>query len=297
MNYHVPVMLSEVIDALKIKAGGKYIDATLGDGGHTIEILKLGGLVLGIDVNEGSLMRARSRVADVGLDKSFSYAKGNFKNIDEIAKANGFSSVDGILLDLGTSTSQMKDEKLGLGFESEYELDMRLDDSLSVKAFDLINGLYEDELTEIFREYGEERHAKAFAREIVKARELEKITTSKQLSQLAKKSFPGYENGRLHPATRIFQALRIAINDELENLKSALPRAGCLLLPGGRMTIISFHSLEDRIVKEFAQGTQPNINGFVVKEITTKPIQPSVDEVNRNQSSRSAKLRIFERIS
>ena len=295
MDYHQPVLVQEVMVALDVKSGGRYIDATLGDGGHTLELLKRGGVVLGIDVNEGSINRARGRIQGAGLAGNFTYCRGNFKNIAELARDRGFNQVNGIVFDLGTSMTQLKDDRLGLNFTSEHELDMRLDARDSVKAFDLINGLYENELAELFWEYGEEKMAKSFAREIVKARELERITTAKQLSDVAKKSFPGYEKGRLHPATRIFLALRIAVNNELENLKSALPRAGCLLLPGGRMAVISFHSLEDRIVKEFVQDTQPTKDGLLLTELTKKPIEPSNIELARNPSSRSAKMRVVVR--
>lgn len=304
MEFHKPVMVMETLEFLRVKRGGKYIDATLGDGGHTLEILKLGGNVLGIDVNRGSLNRAQKRIAGSGLSDLFVGKLGNFRDIGEITAEAGFSKIDGIIFDLGVSTSQIRDERMGLSFNSEYEPDMRLDDRLSVKAMDLVNGLYEKELADLFREYGEERMAKKFAREIVEARELERISSAKQLADIARKAFPGYEGGRLHPATRIFMALRIAVNDELGNLKSALPRAGELLLPGGRMVVISFHSLEDRIVKEFAQASQPINNGqggdicpdSIVREVTKKPLVPSAEEVQQNPNARSAKMRVLEKI-
>jgi 16S rRNA (cytosine1402-N4)-methyltransferase len=286
MDYHQPVLLAESLKFLQVQAGGKYIDATLGDGGHTVALLQLGAKVLGIDVNQGSLDRAKARIEAAGLGADFGWVKGNFKDIDQLAKTKGFEQVNGILFDLGVSTSQLKDDRLGLGFGSDYEPDMRLDDALGVKALDLVNGLYEQELADIFWEYGEERLAKKFAKEIVTARKLERISSSKQLADIARRAFPGYENGRLHPATRIFMALRIAVNNELESLKSALPRAGGLLLPGGRMVVISFHSLEDKLVKEFAH----------IPQLTKKPVVPTVEEVARNASARSAKLRVFARL-
>jgi len=305
MEYHIPVMLAESLKFLQVKACRKYIDATLGDGGHTIGILKLGGEVLGIDVNEGSLDRARKRIDAENLGGHFVWARGNFKDIDRIAKDKGFDQVNGVLFDLGVSTTQVKDERMGLSFNSEYEPDMRLDDKLGVKAFDLINGLYEKELADMFWEFGEERYAKKFAKEIVRARELERISSAKQLADIARKAFPGYENGRLHPATRLFMALRIAVNNELENLKSALPRAGGLLLPGGRLIVISFQSLEDKIVKEFAQVPQPKDDyrhggeirrdDVVMTEVVRKPLKPIPEEVAQNPGARSAKMRVFER--
>ncbi len=324
-KYHVPVMLAETLKFLQVRSGGKYIDTTLGDGGHALELLKLGGEVLGIDVNQGSIDRAVKRINLAGLGDKFSWTLGNFKNIDKLAQEKGFTQVDGILFDLGVSTTQLRDERLGLGFDSDYEPDMRLDDKLGVRAFDLINGLYENELADLFWEFGEERFAKKFAKEIVKARGMERISSARRLAEIARKAFPGYENGRLHPATRIFMALRIAVNDELENLKSALPRAGRLLacprkervkdnvlsLPGGRMVVISFHSLEDKIVKEFAQGAQPkdvkgvggDVEGdggyddaLVLAELTKKPLEPTPEEVLNNPSARSAKMRVVERV-
>jgi 16S rRNA (cytosine1402-N4)-methyltransferase len=295
MEYHKPVMLKESLEFLRVKPGGKYIDATLGDGGHALEILRLGGLVLGLDVNQGSLDRAVKRIEEEGFKEKFCWIKENFKNIDKAAGEKRFGEVEGIIFDLGISTSQLKDEQMGLSFDSGKDLDMRLDEDLGVKALDLVNGLYEEELAKMFRDFGEERFAKKFAKEIVKARELEKISSAKQLAEIARKAFPGYENGRLHPATRIFMALRILVNNELENLESALPRAGRLLLPGGRMLVISFHSLEDKLVKKFAQGAQPYCEGVEVVEITKKPLTPSSYEVDQNPSARSAKMRVFER--
>lgn len=294
MDYHVPVLVKESLEFLQVGPGRKYIDATLGDGGHALEILKSGGEVLGLDVNEGSIERAVERIKLAGFGDRFSWVLGNFKNIDKLAEDKGFIRVDGILFDLGVSTTQLRDERLGLGFDSGYEPDMRLDQKLGVKAFDLINGLYENELADLFWELGQERMAKRLAKEIVKARSMTRISSSKQLADIARKTLPGYEHGRLHPATRIFMALRIAVNDELENLRSALPRAGRLLstvssLPGGRMVVISFHSLEDKIVKEFAQGAQ-------LTEVTKKPVIPSPEEVAQNPSARSAKMRVLERV-
>ena len=193
------------------------------------------------------------------------------------------------MYDLGYSLSQLKDEKVGLSFQGDQPLDMRLDKDLGVTAADLVNALPEKELTVLFREFGEERMAKRFASAIVEARSLKKLESTKDLVDvIVDAAPPGYENQRLHPATRVFQALRVAVNSELENLKLSLPRAARLLLPGGRMVVISFHSLEDRIVKQFGSGVQP------VKVINKKPIRSSVAEVQANPRARSAKLRTFE---
>lgn len=292
MEYHQPVLLEESLKFLQIRPEGRYIDATLGDGGHSVAMLKLGGTVLGLDVNQKSLDRAAERITEAGLSHTFIRVKGNFKHLESLAKQAGFVRVDGVLFDLGVSSTQLADQQMGLSFSSDAELNMRLDDQLGVKALDLINGLYESELADLFRKYGQERLAKQFAKEIVRARELEKLSSARQLAELARKAFPGYEKGRLHPATRIFMALRIAVNDELENLKSALPQAGRLLLPGGRMVVISFHSLEDKMVKEFAQGAQP----CELREVVKGPVMPTPEEIAQNPRARSAKMRVLEKL-
>ncbi len=291
MAYHEPVLLKEILEGLKVEKGKKYIDATLGDGGHTIEFLKLGAEVLGIDYEEGSLERATERIKNEGLDKNFTGVLGNFENIKEIAEENGFSKVDGILHDLGYSSSQLLDEDIGLSFNEEQVLDMRLNREYGVTAKDLLNALGEKEIETLFREYGEEKFARRYAQAIVRNRGLKKLDTTKDLADLiVEVTPPGRDKSRLHPATRVFQALRIAVNNEFENLKGTLPQAAHLLLPGGRMAIISFHSLEDRIVKQFGQGAQPDL-----KVVTDSLITPSEEEVIKNPRARSAKLRILEK--
>ena len=293
MQYHIPVLVDEVIQNLSIQDGKVYIDATLGDGGHTIEILKRGGKVLAFDVNEGSIIRAVGRIRQLGLDKNFKVVRGNFVDIEKLAVSEGYSQVDGILLDLGISMSQLKEESLGLSFEVGQDLDMRIDrSSSSVKAFDLINGLYANELEKLFRDFGGERYASVFAKKIVEFRKLKKIQTAQDLAVLLKESFPGYEKGRIHPATRVFQALRIAVNNELSNLMYALPQAARILKPGGRLLVISFNSLEDKIVKDFGKSALPN-EGLAL--VNKKPIEPTENEIAANSSSRSSKLRVFEK--
>ncbi|EKD99528.1 MAG: S-adenosyl-methyltransferase MraW [uncultured bacterium] len=290
-NYHTPVLLKEVLEALQIKADGKYIDCTLGDGGHTLEILKLGGHVLGIDIDETAGKRALGRIQTEGLAKNFTLAHGNFANIEKIASENGFEQVNGILFDLGYSSYQLTREELGLSFLEDQPLDMRLDKTLGVTAADLVNALPAKDLAHLFFEYSDERMANRFAKAIVEARSLKKFNTTKDLSDLlASVAPPGYEHGRIHPATRVFQALRIAVNGEIDNLKNSLPRAARLLLPGGRMTVISFHSLEDKTVKQFGRGVRA-----CLKVVTEKPLVPSEEEVLANARSRSAKLRVFEK--
>lgn len=292
MKYHEPVLKDEVIAHLKVRDGKKYIDCTLGDGGHTIEVLRRGGIVLGVDVNNESLKRATERIKESSLDKNFIPVLGNFKNIETLANAHNFTQVDGIIYDLGYSSYQLDDSDLGLSFLKDKPLDMRLDTALGVTAADLVNALPEKQLAHVIFEYSQEKLAKRFAHAIVSARELKKIETTKQLAEIISSVSPsGYENGRIHPATRTFQALRIVINDEIENLIQSLPRASHLLLPGGILIVISFHSMEDKQVKLFGLSARSQ-----VKEVTKKPIVPTSEETTRNVRSRSAKMRVLERI-
>lgn len=289
MNYHKPVLLKETLESLNVKSGEKYIDATLGQAGHTIEILKKGGLVLGIDTDESSLKTAQERISKEGFADNFVYANANFKNIEQIAIEKGFNKVNGILFDLGYSSYELEEGNLGLSFLKNEPLDMRLDKTLSVTAADLVNTLPEEQLEKIIRNYSDERLAKRIAGCIAEFRKVKRIQTTKDLADLIKSGTPSnYENGRIHPATRTFQALRIAVNDELENLRLALPRAARLLLPRGVMVIISFHSLEDKIVKDFGRNAQPKLSS-----VYKKPLVPDENEIAENNRSRSAKLRAF----
>ncbi len=294
MEYHVPVLLNETIQQLNVRAGHKYIDCTLGDGGHTLELLKLGALVMGMDYNADSLSRSTERITAMGLSQNFTPVLGNFAHIEKLSSENGYNLVDGILYDLGYSTSQM-DSDTGLSFLTDQPLDMRLDESLGVTAADLVNSLNEKQLADMFFEYSDERQARKFAKTIVNARNLKRLTTTKELADLIKSvAAPGYEHGRIHPATRVFQALRIAVNLEIDNLEISLPQAAQILLPGGRMCVITFHSTEDRVVKEFGRTARLGENTRLV-EVVKKPIVPTEQEVGANFRSRSAKLRVFEK--
>jgi len=291
MKYHEPVLLKETIENLDVKEGGKYIDATLGDGGHSLEILKRGGYVLGLDVNEKSLKRAQLRIKKEGLDERFKGVLGNFKNIEKIGKENGFEKVNGIVYDLGYSSYELEELGLGLSFQTDETLDMRLSNSLGVTAADLLNSLNEKDIAKLIYEYSDEKMSRKIAREIVKTRSLKKIQTTKDLVEIINSvSYPGYERGRINPATRTFQALRIVVNDEIENLKKSLPQAARLLLPGSVIVLITFHSLEDKVAKEFSRRARPSI-----KEVYEKPLRPSEEEIERNPRSRSAKLRVFRK--
>jgi len=291
MFYHEPVLLKETIEALQVEKGRKYIDATLGDGGHTIEILKKGGQVLGIEAYQEALERAKERIKQEGLEENFIGVQGNFKNILEIAEKHGYNSVNGILYDLGLSSYELDEAELGLSFQKDEPLDMRLDKDLGVTAADLINSIPEKQLANIIYEYSGEKYAKKIAEAVIKARSVKKIQTSKQLADLIKSATPSnYEKGRIHPATRSFMALRIAVNDELENLKTSLPRAARLVLPGGVIVIITFQSLEDKIVKTYARRAQP-----LIETASKKPITPSAGEIEKNIRSRSAKMRVLKK--
>lgn len=299
-EYHVSVLLQEAIEALAIKQGETYIDATLGGGGHTSEILKRGGTVLGIDADDDAIAHAKER-----FHEKVTIAKGNFRNIQEIAGKKGFTQVSGILFDLGVSSYQFDKPEKGFSFQYEAPLDMRMDTALSVTAADLINALHKEELVELFITYGEEQHAKRIVSAIVEARRTKRIETTIELAEIIARVYPrkthplipssgGETKRRIHPATKVFQALRIAVNDELHTLKEALTASIDLLKPKGRIVIISFHSLEDRIVKnaflEFAEKNQGKI-------ITKKPIIPTYEEIETNKRSRSAKMRVFEKKS
>lgn len=292
-SYHQPVMLKETIAHLNVKKDGLYIDATLGDAGHTIEILKLGGKVLGLDYDNSALERASRRISDLGLSSKFTGVCANFKKIDEIAQQNGFASVNGIIFDLGYSSYQLDQSDKGLSFNADQPLDMRLSADLGVTAADLVNALPEDQLVHLIREYSDEKFAYKIAKAIVKHRNLKKIQTTKELADLIASETPsGYERGRIHPATRTFQALRLAVNDELTNLNETLPRAARLLLPCSRLIVISFQSKEDQIVKKFGQDAQPN---YALKPVYKKPLLPSEEEITTNVRARSAKMRVFEK--
>ena len=291
MKYHEPVLLKETIENLNVREGGKYIDATLGDGGHSLEILKRGGYVLGLDVNEKSLKRAQLRIKKEGLDERFKGVLGNFKNIEKIGKENGFEKINGIVYDLGYSSYELEELGSGLSFQTDETLDMRLSNSLGVTAADLLNSLNEKDIAKLIYEYSDEKMSRKIAREIVKTRSLKKIQTTKDLVEIINSvSYPGYERGRINPATRTFQALRIVVNDEIENLKKSLPQAARLLLPGSVIVLITFHSLEDKVAKEFSRRARPSI-----KEVYEKPLRPSEEEIERNPRSRSAKLRVFRK--
>lgn len=283
---HTPVLLNEVITFLNPQHGQLFIDCTLGGGGHFRAIRERilpDGKILGIDVYEKSIKAIEAeKLSNVIL------VKGNFKNLKKIAEENGFEKVDGILMDLGFSSIELEESGLGLSFQKDEPLDMRMDERLEITAADIINNWKEGELVKIFSELGEERFSKRIAKAIVENRRKIKIETSLELAELIRSSVPArFRIGRIHPATRIFQALRIVVNNEFENLKKALEDSLEILNTGGKIAAISFHSGEDRIVKFFFRD---NKDKFEI--LTKKPAVPSNEEIERNPRSRSAKLRV-----
>ena len=296
-RFHKPALLKEVIEYLNIKPGEKYIDATVGGGGHTEAILKRGGKVLGIDCDPEAIKAARRYLSqacpvpkfrDVGV--SWCLVRENFAHLKEVAEEKGFAQVAGIFFDLGVSSYQLETPERGFSFEAETFLDMRMDPSLKVTAADLINGLNKGELDELFSKLAQEKYSRRLAGAICRARRIAPIRTCRQLTEIVVKVKPRKKGGR-HPATNCFLALRIAVNDELNNLKRALPQALALLKIKGRLVIISFHSGEDRIVKNFLKKNKDRL-----KILTKKPVRPTEREIKANPRSRSAKLRAGEKI-
>lgn len=309
-GFHIPVLTKEALEYLKIKPGYWYIDATLGGGGHTELILQKGGKVLGIDLDPDSISSVTKKYNPSNLHYSngryinvtndLIIVQDNFINIKSIVEHLHIGEVKGILFDLGVSSYQLEVAKRGFSFNADAPMDMRMDPTFGATAADLVNGLHENELAELFWKLGEEKFSKRIAKKIVNYRKSRKIESTKQLADIIKFSVPK-THGKIHPATKVFQALRIAVNDELNSLKEALPKAFDILEPGGRIVVISFHSLEDRIVKNYFNSlhrpdSHSSKEGSVVKILTDKPVTPSDSEISQNPRSRSGKLRALEKI-
>lgn len=302
---HIPVLLKESIEGLKVKEHKKYIDATLGDGGHALKILKKGGKLLAIDRDPDQVRRATRKFKKVysalrlslnghDLKKPFTLVVGNFKDLAKIASEHGFESPAGILFDLGVSSAQLEDPRKGLSFTLDAPLDMRLDPTLRLTARDLVNQLSEGELYEIFTRNAQEELARPIAEAIVSARSLKPIETTTELAEIARSIAKSRgRRSKLHPATKTFLALRIEVNSEIENLKKGLVQAIEILKTDGRLVVISFHETEDRLVKKTMQKAASHKK---LKIISKKPITPSVNEIESNPKARSAKLRIGERL-
>lgn len=282
---HTPVMVEEIIKLIDPQPGKTIIDATLGAAGHTMELAKKGARVIGIDRDQEIIEIAQSNINKQNLTDKIELKKGEFSKLDELVARE---KIDGILFDLGVSSLQLDKSERGFSFMNDAPLDMRMDKELQVTAKDLINGLGRKELHELFTKLGEERYSRRIADAVINARRLKPIQTTKNLVDIINSVIK--KRNKIHPATRVFQALRIAVNDELNELKVALPSALSLLSPGGTCVVISFHSLEDRIVKNIFSEAEDNF-----EILTPKPLTPTPEETSKNPRSRSAKLRAIRR--
>ncbi|NJD61032.1 MAG: 16S rRNA (cytosine(1402)-N(4))-methyltransferase RsmH [Anaerolineae bacterium] len=302
---HQPVLYNEIIHAMQPQRGGLYVDGTLGAGGHAWGLLQQSspdGQLLGLDLDPHALRLAADRLA--GYGDRVHLVQASYATLGAQLKALGWVQVDGILLDLGLSSMQLDTPERGFSFQVDAPLDMRFDPLGSTTAADLVNQLDENELASILYQYGEERNAHQVARAIVKARP---VTTTAQLANLVSRVTGGGKSG-IHPATRTFQALRIAVNGELDALEAFLPQTLSVLKPGGRLAIIAFHSLEDRLVKQFMRTESKDCicpprqpictcgHKAALREIYKKPVRPQDDEIRENPRSRSARLRVAERL-
>lgn len=298
MQSHIPVLLEETIDALAVKPGGRYVDGTLGRAGHAKEIIARGGEVLGIDRDEQALL-------EVGKIAGLTAVKGRHGDIEAIARGHGWDEVDGVLLDLGVSSPQLDEAGRGFSFMREGPLDMRMDRSCGPSAADIVNSESAERLEEMFRVYGEEPNARRIARAIVEERAARPFRTTVELADFVERL--AWRRGGRHPATRVFQALRMAVNDEMDELERALEGGMRLLAPGGRFAVITFESLTDRVVKRFFakhvgrmvslqqggerwEGEEPK-----ARQVARKAVVAGDDELDFNPRARSAKLRAVEK--
>lgn len=302
---HTPVLYQHVLSALEPSAGGLYIDGTLGAGGHAAGILQVSapdGRLLGLDRDPEALKIARERLAE--FEDRVHLKHGNYAELGDHASDLGWTTVDGILLDLGLSSMQLEDGRRGFSFRMDGPLDMRFDTTRGMSAADLVNGLPQKELADLIARFGEEQLARKVAQAIVNARPL---NTTLELAEVVA-SVAGRKRSRIHPATRTFQALRIVVNDELQSLETGLEQALDLLAPGGKIAVIAFHSLEDRIVKRYFQQESKDCicppdrmvctcgHRARLKVRTRKPIRPEESEIQLNPRARSARLRVAERL-
>jgi 16S rRNA (cytosine1402-N4)-methyltransferase len=305
---HKPVMVAEVLDALKLKAGGRYADGTLGGAGHAASILAASsptGWLSGCDRDGVAVEAAKKRFAEKFAGR-FEIRRGNFSELAEWIPA---ASCDGVILDLGVSSPQLDSPERGFSFQNDGPLDMRMDDRQKLAAADLVNDLSAEELAKIFWEFGGERESRRLAKAIVRDRAQRKFEMTKQLAELIERLAPRHGK-KSHPATKVFQALRIAVNDEIGSLERGLEAAVKILKPGGRLAVITFHSLEDRVVKDFGRekARDYTFSGEVdvpelrqprepeMKWVSRRAILPCAQELEENPRSRSAQLRIFEKI-
>ena len=310
-SQHIPVMLGPVIELLNCKPGGIYVDGTIGGGGYARSILEesaADGVVLGMDWDGDAIARARERLG--GYGQRLILEKADFADIRRVLRKHGIQEVDGIAIDLGVSSLQIEDAQRGFSFLREGPLDMRMNRDLPRTAAELVNTLPERDLAALIYRYGEEKLSRRIARAIVATRRKGRIENTRELAELIRKTVPQTRDSfRIHPATRTFQALRIAVNREIDSLEGFLPEALRVLKPGGRLCVVSFHSLEDRVVKKAFRnwakscrcpGQSPacTCEGRpLVRLLTRKAIHPAPDEVERNPRARSAKLRAAEKLA
>ncbi|MGC9977075.1 MAG: 16S rRNA (cytosine(1402)-N(4))-methyltransferase RsmH [Syntrophales bacterium] len=309
-SFHIPVMQREVVESLGCHPGGIYVDGTVGGGGHAGEILRHtapDGLLIGIDVDDDALRESEERLSTFGPRKIL--VKGNFADIDAILESLNIGQVDGILLDLGVSAHQLKTARRGFSFSLNAALDMRMDQSRGPSAYDVINTFSARELERIIKDFGEEIMAERIAKMISMRRKSSPIKTTAELADVILRALPSpFKTGKIHPATRTFQAIRIYVNNELLNLHNAINRGVDVIRKSGRFSIISFHSLEDRIVKDGFRSWErecicpPSLpvcachSKAKLKVVTRKPVTPAASEIESNPQARSAKLRTAERI-
>lgn len=306
--FHKPVMLKEVIDWLCISKDGIYVDGTVGGAGHAYEILrKTNGFLVGIDRDEEALLAAEKKLAEFGSRKVL--VKANFAELDKVLENLKIKKVDVVFLDLGASSHQLDEPGRGFSFSQSAPLDMRMDRDLKISAYDIVNSFAQEDLEKIIRNFGEEKMAGRIARAISQKRQISSLATTTELAAVISAAYPAkMRHQKIHPATRTFQAIRIAVNNELENIKPAIDSSVDHLNLGGRIGIISFHSLEDRMVKNafrsFAGGcTCPKDMPFctcshtaMLKILTRKALFPDSAEIENNPRSRSARLRVAERL-
>lgn len=289
-DFHTPVLLKEAINGLNVWPGGLYIDATIGFGGHAAEIIKSGGKVLGIDQDQEAIKYVKA-------NSELILVRGNFADIKKIAWEHEFNGADGVIFDLGVSSYQIEKSGRGFSFLRDEPLDMRMSKDIDLTAYEIVNKASRDELYNIFSKFGEEKNARAISDSIAFARQVRRIETSKELAEIVVKAVRGgrpfdFAQGK-HPATKVFQALRIVVNSEIDNLKKGLAGAFDVLGPNGRLAVISFHSLEDRAVKLFFVKLVRERRANLVNK---KPIVAGEEEITANRRSRSAKLRVLKKI-
>jgi 16S rRNA (cytosine1402-N4)-methyltransferase len=311
MRGHEPVLLKQILENINAKNSGKFVDATVGGGGHLRAILESNNsnLGLGIDLDQTSLDKLREEFIQNGLSQRVKLAQGSYKDIDKILSEVGWEKVDGILLDLGFSSLQLDDPERGFSFVNDGPLDMRYDQTAKLTADEVVNSYYPSDLEKVIIEYGEEKLARRITGKIIEARKISPIKSTTQLATIIKTAVPlpirfkASENVR-----RVFQAIRIEVNSELNNLRTALPKMVAALNPKGRLAVISFHSLEDRIVKEFFVSESKNCicppefptcicdKASTIRVLTRKPIVATEEEIETNSRSKPAKLRVIEKI-